>query len=149
MHLLLSLLLSAPALAGTPDLPSPPDPRARAARQIIEDAGLDLGTRRLDDDEAIATAVLLRRDPDRAVRKHLRRAPDLEGDLLFSVKMHHGRVEQVSLVQDTAGDVELARRVAERLKKAKAGPDITADVFLPVHVGAPAAEAVAKGEPGP
>jgi hypothetical protein len=130
-------LASLPALAGEAAPASPPDPRAEVARLIIRDAGLDLGTKRLDDDQAIATAVLLRRDPDKAVRRHLRRAPDLEGSLLFAVKMHHGRVDQVRLVQDTAGDTELALKVAKRLKKAKAGPDITAEVFLPVEVRAP------------
>lgn len=122
-----SIAVARPALA---------DGRLADARRIIAASGVDLEGVTLEHNEAVATAVLLLRRPERPVLRHARRSGE-PARLLFRVVMEDGRVEQVALVDDSTGDLALALRVAKRLERARAGRDIDAEVFVPVVAQAP------------
>lgn len=116
-------------------LPAHADGRLADARRIIAESGVDLEGVSLERNATIATAVMLLKHPERPVEKHARRTGE-DAKLLFRVVMEDGRVEQVALVEDSTGDIGLARKVAKRLEKAKAGRDIDAEVFVPVAAAA-------------
>lgn len=126
---LLGLLTTAPASATEA---APLEARAAFARSLIEEAGLP--TARLDDDQAVATAVLLLR-ADRLITRFQRRArrAEVSGErLMFSVEMRDGRVTRIGLDMATPVPEALVTRLARRLKRARATPDIDANVYFPV-----------------
>ncbi len=129
--LLLSLALAtAPAAEAAEPLPL--ETRARFARDLITDAGLPAGS--LDDDQAIATAVLLLQS-DKASRRLRRKAKKagVSGEsLLFKIEMRRGRITRVVLEADTPVPDPLVVHIAKTLTKAKATYDVDANVFFPV-----------------
>lgn len=126
---LAALLAATPAQAAEP---APLETRAAFARGLIEDAGLP--TARLDDDQAIATAVLLLQ-ADKLITRFQRRArrAEVSGErLMFAVEMRDGRVTRIGLDMATPVPDALVTRLARRLKRARATADVDADVFFPV-----------------